>query len=54
MVELIGGVLEGQYGELSWPYHITVIVEEGLEMLGVAVFIYGLADYLAELGLVVR
>src|SRR5690606_38530279 len=54
VVELIGGVLEGQYGELSWPYHITVIVEEGLEMLGVAVFIYGLADYPAELGLVAQ
>jgi hypothetical protein len=54
VVELIGAGLKVQYGPLSWPFQIEVIVEEGLEMLGVAVFIYSLASYLAELGLVAR
>jgi hypothetical protein len=39
---------------VSWPYQIEVILEEALEMLGIAVFIYAQAAYLAELGLVAR
>jgi hypothetical protein len=53
-VEIMGGMLKVRYGAISWPYQIEVVVEEGCEMLGAAVFIYSLATYLAELGAVVQ
>jgi hypothetical protein len=34
--------------DASWAYQLQVIVEEGLEMAGIALFIYALLVYLAE------
>ena len=53
-VEFVGHGLKVQYGAMSWPYRIGVIVEEGCEMLGVVLFIYSLGAYLADLGFVIR
>ena len=35
----------------TWAYQIEVIVEEGLEMTGIALFIYALLLYIARVGL---
>jgi hypothetical protein len=42
--------------DANWAYQIEVIVEEGLEMAGSALFIYALLAYIAEarIGLVAR
>jgi hypothetical protein len=53
-VEFVGGMLKDRYGAMSWLYQIEVVVEEGCEMLGAAIFIYSLATYMAELGVVVQ
>jgi hypothetical protein len=34
--------------DASWAYQLQVIIEEGLEMAGIALFIYALLVYLAE------
>jgi hypothetical protein len=53
--DLVGHwLVKPHYGGMSWPSYITVVVEEGCEMLGIACFIYALLGYLAELGTMVR
>ena len=32
----------------TWSYQIEVMIEEGLEMTGIALFIYALLLYIAE------
>jgi hypothetical protein len=53
--EWIGSEIFRRWG-FNWAYQIEVIIEEGLEMVGIALFIYALLLYVAEtrIGLVVR
>lgn len=45
--EWIGSEIFRRWG-FNWGHQIEVIVEEGLEMVGIAVFIYALLLYIAE------
>lgn len=45
--ELIGGYIVDNYTTKSLLYLLEVTIEEALEMLGVAVFIYGLLSYIS-------
>jgi hypothetical protein len=45
-LEMIGGNLADLYGFESLPYLIETTVEESIEMLGAAVFLYALLSYL--------
>lgn len=46
-VEMLSGVQASRYGEQNLRYALIVHLEEAMEMSGVAIFIYALADYLA-------
>jgi hypothetical protein len=47
-MEGVGGALGDLYGWQSWPTAIAILVEEAMEMSGVALFIYTLLDYVAH------
>ena len=50
-MEMVGGAVFEQSGAKSWSYWGAQTMEEALEMLGVLVFLLGLADYISsELG----
>ena len=46
-LELIGGSYSAAYGELNMSYVLIATVEETLEMIGVAVLLYGLLTYIS-------
>jgi hypothetical protein len=48
-----GGIIERR-GKANFAYQAEVWAEESCEMLGAALFVYALLNYLAELGLAVR
>jgi len=45
--EMIGGPIAETFGEEALPYLISVHFEEGLELLGLTIFVYGLLDYIS-------
>ncbi|HEY9852256.1 MAG TPA: hypothetical protein V6D28_22470 [Leptolyngbyaceae cyanobacterium] len=45
-VEMLGGYYANLYGEENIFYEIIVTIEECLEMLGIAIFLYALLSYL--------
>ena len=45
-VEMIGGLYASQYGVATFNYALITTVEEALEMVGLAILIYALLDYL--------
>lgn len=47
-VEIISGVMKGLYSTASLAFAISTTVEETLELLGLALFIYALTDYAAR------
>jgi hypothetical protein len=47
-VEMLSGMQASRYGEQNLTYALIVHLEEALEMLGVVIFIYALADYVAR------
>lgn len=47
-MELVGGYYSNFYTEHSMTYAIIVTIEESLEMLGIAVFIYALLSYISS------
>jgi hypothetical protein len=49
-VELLGKVVSERYGYESYPYALSVALEEGMEMLGVALFLRSILRYLARRG----
>jgi hypothetical protein len=53
-LEAVAGEIIERFGKANFAYQAEVWAEESCEMLGAAVFIYALLDYLAELGLAVR
>ena len=48
-VEVAGGRYEYLYGANNFTYAMLVACEEGLEMMGIVVFIYALTSYLGSL-----
>lgn len=47
--ELVGGYIISNHRDFSsYPYLLVVTLEESLEMLGVAVFIYGLLSHISQ------
>jgi hypothetical protein len=46
--ELLGKLASERYGYESYPYVLTVALEEGMEMLGVAVFLRAILRHLAH------
>ena len=47
-VEIISGVMKGLYSTASLAFAISTTVEETLELLGLALFVYALTDYAAR------
>ncbi|MFD2587093.1 hypothetical protein ACFSQJ_09135 [Croceitalea marina] len=47
-MELIGGKIFTTIGQLSWQFALSTTVEETLEMLGICLFIYALADFISN------
>jgi hypothetical protein len=47
-VEVVGGTIFEQLGVNSWPYLISVFIEEGLEFIGVSLFLTFLLLHLAR------
>lgn len=47
-VELVEGQFRETHGNQNMTYNLIVSIEEGLEMVGVIVFVYALLSYLAE------
>ena len=47
-MESVGGAVGGTYGWNSWALHLCVFAEETLEMVGVALFLYALLEYVGE------
>ena len=45
-IELVGGAYADAYEQTKLAYSIITTIEEGLEMLGILVFIYALLDYI--------
>lgn len=50
-VEMVSGMMKGTYGFGSLPFMISTTIEETLELVGLAIFIYALTDYAARMGL---
>ncbi|NJM65261.1 MAG: hypothetical protein HC851_06090 [Acaryochloris sp. RU_4_1] len=46
--EMISGPIAASSGHEALPYAISVHFEEGLEMLGLTIFVYGLLSYLSS------
>jgi hypothetical protein len=49
-VEVLGKVLSEHYGYESYPYVLSVALEEGMEMIGAAMFLRALLRYIARGG----
>jgi hypothetical protein len=47
-VEVLGKILSERYGYESYPYVLSVALEEGMEMLGVAMFLRAILRYMAR------
>ncbi|MBS7670672.1 hypothetical protein [Croceicoccus gelatinilyticus] len=50
-VEMVSGMMKGTYGFGSLPFMISTTIEETLELVGLAIFIYALTNYAARMGL---
>lgn len=46
-IELVGGYYGNFYSQENMTYALISTIEEGLEMLGIAVFIYALLSYMS-------
>jgi hypothetical protein len=53
VLEAIGGEIQEHLGQGALAYQLEVVAEEACEMLGVALFIYGILSYIADRGLAV-
>jgi hypothetical protein len=53
-VEMLGGRYASLHGDQNLGYALFVALEEGLEMTGIAVFLYALSSYMAANGIEVR
>jgi hypothetical protein len=54
-LEMIGGHIIALHGKINAAaYQTEVVVEEGMEMIGISLFIYTLVRYLAETGISIR
>lgn len=47
-MELVGGAFEHAIGKDTVAYSITIVIEEGLEIIGLTLFLYALADHIAR------
>ena len=50
-VEMLGGLYASQYGVATFAYALITTVEEGLEMIGIALFLYAILAFLRAEGL---
>lgn len=49
-VEMLGGAVAEAYGEAHLTYHLMANLEEGLEVLGLLIFLFGLDHHRRRLG----
>ena len=47
-MELVGGALEESIGKQTAAYSVSIVVEEGLEIVGLSLFFYALTDYVGR------
>ena len=48
VMESVGGALSSVFDWRAWPTTLAILLEEGMEMAGVGLFIYSLLDYAAR------
>ena len=47
-MELVGGAVESATGKETVAYSISILIEEGLEIVGLTLFFYALTDHIAR------